>query len=85
MNEASLQSKYKIKEGEILTKRNTSKLLLVKRGASLNVFLQNNNMYITFSAKSNQDGSLGDTINVTKNNGRKIAVIVTGRNQAKVK
>jgi len=81
----SEQSKYKIKKDAIFTTRNTTKLILVKRGANLNVVLESQNMSITFSAKASQDGSFGDTINVTSNSGRKIAVIITGKNRAKAK
>ena len=85
LHKAALQSKYKITKGKMLTTRDVSTLLLVKRGAILSVLLQSDNMSITFMAKAHQDGSLGDTINAIKHDGRKIAVVVTGKNQARVK
>ena len=82
---SSLQSKHKIKKGDVLTSRNVEKLFLVKRGSNVNVSLENSNMSITFSAKSAQDGCYGDVIDVVKSDGKKIKVKVTGKLRAEVR
>jgi len=85
INKHQYQSKYNIRAGLTITKRNVTGLDLVKRGSQINIFINDANMQITFSAKALQNGELGDTINVRNREGRKITVIVTGKNRAKIR
>lgn len=81
----AFQSKHRIKKGTILTLRDITPLYLIKRGSSVNVSLDNGNLSISFSAKAAQNGCLGDTISVIKQNGKKIKVIVTAPHSAEVR
>jgi len=85
INKHQYQSKYNIRAGRTITMRNVTGLDLVKRGSQINIFINDANMQITFSAKALQNGELGDTINVRNREGRKIAVVVTGKNRAEIR
>jgi flagellar basal body P-ring formation protein FlgA len=85
VEESTLELKHSMKKGEIITTRDIQPLDLIKRDANVNVALQNGSIVITFAARALQDGCLGDTIFVENSKGKKIKVIVTGRNRAKVK
>ncbi|UCM99226.1 flagellar basal body P-ring formation chaperone FlgA [Sulfurimonas sp. SWIR-19] len=78
------QSKHNIKADDIITKRDVVGLFLVKRGSSVSVNYNNNAIHIYFSAKALQNGRLGDTVSVIKRNGKKIRVVITGKNKAEV-
>ena len=78
------QSKHNIKAGDIITQRDVVGLFLVKRGSSVSVNFNNNAIHIYFSAKALQNGRLGDTISVIKRNGKRIRVVITGKNKAEV-
>ncbi len=82
---STVQSKYNIKKGTILTSRDIEKLYLVRRGSSVNIFLDSSNLSISMFAKATQNGCLGDTISVVKSNGKKIKVIVTAKHTAEVR
>ena len=79
------QAKHNIKADTILTKRDVLGLYLVKRGANVNVNLKSQGISIFFSAKALQNGRLGDTISVRKNNTKSLRVVVTGKNKAEIK
>lgn len=81
----TLELKHAMKKGELLTIRDVTPLSLVKRGSSVNVFLYDGSIVITFSAKALQNGAKGETIFVENDKGKKIRVIITGKNKAKVK
>lgn len=85
IEESTLELKRSMKKGEIITIRDIKPLELIKRDANVNVALQNGSIVITFAARALQDGCIGDTIFVENSKGKKIKVIVTGRNRAKVK
>ncbi|MEJ2373781.1 MAG: flagellar basal body P-ring formation chaperone FlgA [Sulfurimonas sp.] len=85
VEESTLELTHSMKKGEIITTRDIQPLDLIKRDANVNVALQNGSIVITFAARALQDGCLGDTIFVENSKGKKIKVIVTGRNRAKVK
>ena len=85
INKHQYQSKYNIRAGRTITMRNVTGLDLVRRGSRINVFMGDENMQISFSAKALQNGELEDTINVLSREGRKIKVIVTGKNRAEVR
>ncbi len=79
------QSKHYIRAQSIITKRDVSGLDLVIRGSKVNLFMREGNMEISFSAKALQNGKLGDTIELLSREGKKIKVIITGKNRAEVK
>jgi len=82
---AHYEAKHRIKKFTILTKRDISILFLVKRGNRINVTIQDEGVNINFLARALQNGRYGDTIAVMHNNKKKLYVIVTGKNRAKVK
>ena len=85
ITQGTLQSKFHIQEGHVLTLRDVEIISLVKRGAMVNVTLYNAGISISFAAKALQSGKNGDTITVQKSNGKKIKVVVTGRNRVEIR
>lgn len=81
----SLQTKRHINKGKILTIRDIETLNIVRRNAHIGVDLYDNNMIITFSAKALQDGKIGDIIKVQKRDGKKLKVMIIGKNRAEIK
>lgn len=79
------QAKFNLKANDIITMRDVVGLYLVKRGSNVNVSLQNAGIDIFFSAKALQNGRLGDTISIVQKNGKRLKVVVIGRNKAEVK
>ena len=79
------EAKHRIKKGTLLTKRDVRGLFLIKRGSSVAVTIEDGGVIITFSAKAIQNGRLGDSIYVEEKNRRRLRVVVTGRNRARVK
>jgi len=78
------EAKHRIKKSTLLTQRDVTTLYLIKRGSQISVSLQDSGVNITFFGRAVQNGRYGDTIAVTHKN-KKIYVIVTGKNRAKVK
>jgi flagella basal body P-ring formation protein FlgA len=85
ITQGTLQSKFQIAKGSILTTRDVEIISLVKRGATVSVMLNNANMLISFSAKALQSGKNGDTITVQKANGVKLKAVVIGRNRVEIR
>ncbi|MDH4943981.1 flagellar basal body P-ring formation chaperone FlgA [Sulfurimonas sp. C5] len=81
----TLELKHTMKKGELLTLRDVESLALIRRNSSVNVTLQNDSIVISFSARALQDGRKGDIIFVENEKGKKIKVVVVGKNKAKVK
>ncbi|WP_304543889.1 flagellar basal body P-ring formation chaperone FlgA [Sulfurimonas microaerophilic] len=81
----TLELKHTMKKGQLLTLRDVEPLALIKRDSSVNVTLQNGSIVISFSARALQDGRKGDLIFVENDKGKKIKVVVVGKNKAKVK
>jgi len=79
------QSRHYIQNGRVITMRDVAELDLVKRGERLNIFINDANIEISFSAKALQNGKLGSTIEVLNQEGKRIKVIVTGKNRAEVR
>jgi len=65
--------------------RDVSELDLVRRGERVNIFINDANIEISFSAKALQNGKLGSIIEVLNQEGKRIKVIVTGKNRAEVR
>jgi len=76
-----LQTKRHVKTGTVLTTRDIEELELVKRGANVNVTLNNSNLAISFSAKALESGVFGDIIRVEQKNSRVLKVKITGKNR----
>jgi len=85
LNQDSYQSKHHLRPSKVLTHRDVTQLDLVKRGSTVNVFMDSDNMFISFAAKALQNGQLGSTIEVINSKDKKIKVVVTGKNKVKVK
>lgn len=85
IEKSSMQAKHRIKKGTILTSRDTSTLVLVKRGSTVSVTVRDATISISFSAKANQDGRYGQSISATNSSGKKLKVVVTGRNTAEIR
>lgn len=85
IQKSTLQAKHNVKTDRILTKNDVIGLFLIKRGSNVDVILNKSNISISISAKAKQNGKYGQTIYVITKNGKKIRVVVTGRNRAEVK
>lgn len=79
------QSKHHIAKNKILTIRDVEVLSVVKQNSFVNVYLNNDNMAITFSARALQDGKMNDVIRVQKSDGTRLKVIVVGKNRAEIR
>lgn len=84
LQKSSLEAKHHIKKDTILTQRDVVGLYLVKRGSNINITLKNAGLDISIFAKALQSGRIGQYIYVLTANGKKIKVIVTGRDRAGV-
>ncbi|MEN4053216.1 MULTISPECIES: flagellar basal body P-ring formation chaperone FlgA [Sulfurimonas] len=82
---ARYEAKHRLKKFSLLTQRDVVGLFLIKRGSHVNVYLQDEGVYITFGAKALQSGRYGDTITVVNQNKKKIHVRVIGKNRAEVR
>lgn len=78
------QAKHNLKTDEIITSRDVIGLYIVKRGSNINVSLQSEGIDIFFTARALQNGRLGDSISVMQRNGKKLRVVIIGRNKAEV-
>lgn len=85
INKSTIQTKHRLKDGTVLTKRDVIGLFLVKRGSNVNVILNNLNISISFSAKAVQNGRYGDTVSVIRHDGKKLKAVVTGKNTVEIK
>lgn len=84
LNKGSIESKQRIKAGNVITQRDVEKLTFIKRGSIVSISLNSDNIFIGFMAKALQNGKLNDIITVQKNDGKKLKVRVTGRNKAEM-
>ena len=82
--EKRFEAKHIIKKDSIITKRDVILERLVRRGNSIKVTLNENNLAISFEAKALSDAIYGDTIKVKQSNNRVIQVKVVGKNRAEV-
>ncbi len=81
----TLQAKHTIQQNRVITTRDISGLNLIKANSNVNVYLNSNNISISFSAKALQSGRINDIITVKQANGKKIKVRVIGKNKAEMK
>jgi len=81
LQKISYESKQHLNNGHIVTMRDVKQLGIVKRNTVVSVGLRENNVVISFSAKALQDGKLGDTIMIQKNNLQRLKVVVIGKNR----
>ena len=84
IKKSTFEAKHTIKKETLLTSRDVVGLHLIKRGSIVNVSLNSNGLAISISAKARQSGRYGESIYVQTANGKKIKVLVTGHNRAKV-
>lgn len=80
----SLEAKHRLQSDSELTSRDVVGLYLVKRGANVNVTLQNNGINISFTAKAVTSGRYGETITVVTGKDKKIKVRIVGQNRAEM-
>jgi flagella basal body P-ring formation protein FlgA len=85
LKKSSFQAKTKIKADSVLTTRDFIGLNLIRRGSNVHVSIINLNMAVSFMAKAHQNGRYGETIVVINKSGKKIKVLVTGRNIAEIR
>ena len=85
LKKSSFQAKTKIKADSVLTTRDIIGLNLIRRGSNVHVSIIDLNMAVSFMAKAHQDGRYGETIVVINRSGKKIKVLVTGRNTAEIR
>jgi len=85
LHKSTYQAKHKIQKGTILTSRDVIALFIVKRNAAVNVVIRDANIVVSFIAKATQPGRIGQTITVVNKQGKRLKVIVTGRNSAEIK
>jgi len=85
LKQNTYQAKHTIQQNTVISMRDITSLNLVKTNANINVFLNNHNISISFTAKALQSGKINDIITVKKSNGKKIKVKVTGKNRAEMK
>ena len=81
----TIQSKKSIKTGDVITFRDIQKLSIVKRGSFVTIILKEKGIALSFSAKAKSNAKLGDTITVQRSNGKKLRVVVIGKNMAEVR
>lgn len=79
------QIKRHFKQDAIVTIKDVEGLNIVKKGSRVLVNLKNKGISISFSAKALQNGKLNDIITVKKNNGKKIQVIIVGKNRVEMR
>lgn len=79
-----LESKHHIQEASIITLRDVEQLSIVKRDSIVSVILDEKNIAISFAAKALQDGKLGDTITIEKNDKKRLKAKVIGKNRVEI-
>ena len=79
------EARHRIKKDSVLTAYDILGLELVKRGESVDVSTQDGRIFISFQAKADQNGRLGDTIKVINMHGKRIKAVVIGRNRAEIR
>ncbi len=78
------EARHRIKKETVLTLYDVLGLELVKRGEYVNVSTQDGRISISFAAKANQNGRLGDTIQVINMHKKRIKAVVIGKNRAEI-
>ncbi len=84
LQQGMIQSKHHLKEGSIITSRDVEPLSFVRRGSIVSVILDEKNIAISFSAEALQDGRLGDTITIQKNDRKRLKAKVIGKNRVEI-
>ncbi len=80
----SLQAKHNIPKNRVITLRDVESLDLVHKRDTVNVIYNKNGIEIDFSAKSLQNGKLGDIITVVNSKKKRLRVKVIGKNLVKM-
>ncbi len=79
------EAKRRIKKDAVVTAYDILGLELVKRGENIDVSTQDGTISISFAAKADQNGRLGDTIRVINMHGKRIKAVVVGKNRAEIR
>lgn len=79
------EAKRRIKKDAVVTAYDILGLQLVKRGENIDVSTEDGTISISFTAKADQSGRLGDTIRVINMHGKRIKAVVIGKNRAEIR
>ena len=85
IKKSTFEAKHKLKKNSIITSRDVTGLFLIKRGSRVSVTVIDANIAVSFGARANQNGRLGDTITLTNSYKKKIKATVVGRNKAEIR
>lgn len=77
--------KGSLKAGDILTERNLTKNIMVRRGETVTLTAQQGGLRVTATGEARQDGTLGETISILNTNSKKIiSGRITGPGQVEI-
>ncbi len=82
---SGFQSKNQLRENQIITLKDIESVVLVKRGESVSVKIDNDVMSVSLSAEALKDGRLDDIITVKKSDGKQLKVRVIGQNRVEIR
>ena len=69
----------------MLTNRNSDEYSIIRRNSTVSASLENENIFINFTAKALQDGKLNDIITIQKSDGKKFKAIVIGKGKVGIR
>lgn len=79
------QSKNQLRENQIITLKDIESVILVKRGESVSVKIDDEEVSLSLGAEALKDGRLGDIISVKKSDGKQLKVKVIGQNRVEIR
>lgn len=78
------QSKFSLKSDTILTQNDVELLSVVKRDDTVNAFIEDGRISLSFEAVALQDGKEGDTITIKKQDGKELKAKVVGTKRVEI-
>ncbi len=81
----TLQAKHQIKNFKTITVNDVETLDFVHKNSQVSVSLNNNGIYITFTAKALQNGKLGDIITIQKQDLTRLKAKVVGKKKVELR
>lgn len=78
------QSKFSLKSDYILTQNDVEPLSVVHRNDIVNAFIEDGRVSISFEAVAQQDGKVGDTITIRKQDGKELRAKVVDMNRVEI-
>ena len=78
------QSKFSLKSDYILTQNDVEALSVVHRNDTVNAFIEDGRVSISFEAVAEEDGKVGDTITIRKQNGKELRAKVVDMNRVEI-